>query len=104
MSLFDTALDTQFGSALAVDVTYLYATGSKVVVRAMYRAPDVESNLGLGKVKQISAVFDIRSSEIKTVSKEDRILLDGCRSFRILNISQNDPRRAIWTLEAAEEV
>lgn len=103
MTVFDTMLDTQFNSALAINITYVRSDGMAQNVRAIQRQPDVEATLGIAKLKRATCTFEMRRSEIDPVLKEDTIQLGDGTVFRIMNISLNDPRRSVWTVECAEQ-
>jgi hypothetical protein len=101
MGAMDTALDTLFTSELALDAVYAPSAGPTVAVRVIPVAPDVESQLSHGnKLQQESTQFEARRSELAVVGKGSHLTVNSIR-YRVLNSSTKDPRRAVWTIEAA---
>jgi hypothetical protein len=102
MSVFDAALDTLFGDpSLAIDVTYTPASGRSFVVRAIRQRPDIQSELGGGpKLQQQATIFDVRVSQIASVTKGDT-LQDDVAAYRVMSGQIKDARRGILTIEAA---
>jgi hypothetical protein len=98
----DAALDTLFASVLAEDVTHTSKDGVRTgPVRAMLDQPDVIQSFGQSRARQISTIFEIRVSDLATVSDGDIVTRADDTRYRVTQASFKDPRRAVWRLEAA---
>ena len=99
MTAFAAAIDSLFADPhLAQDAVYTPAGGAPVPVRVIVRRPDVVSEFAGGRVAAVTAVFDLRVSEVATPRPGDRLEMDG-EAFLVQGEPRRDAARLVWTLD-----
>jgi len=85
------------------DATYTPSGGSGVSIKVIPRQPDEISGLEGADIQRQVNLFDVRVSEVATVSDSGDTLTVGSTTYEVAHARRRDPRRKIWTLEGREQ-
>lgn len=90
------ALDAVFAE-FGVAASYTPAGGAAVALRVLPRRPDTVVHIFEASIQSLTALFEIRASELDAAAEGDRLDLDGT-GYRVQSAQRFDPDRLIWTL------
>lgn len=99
MNVFDTAMQALFADAnLAIDATFIPATGANREVRVITRAPDVYQNIGQSVVHTPSLVLEVQVADCPTLVAGDIFLIDKIK-YVVQGAPRRDSERLTWQVD-----
>lgn len=99
MSVFDTAMQALFADAnLALDATFIPATGANKEVRVVTRAPDVYQNIGQSVVHTPSLVLEVQVADCPMLTAGDIFLIDKIK-YVVQGAPRRDSERLTWQVD-----